>query len=430
MIPTIQNNLKKRGIILSSIVISTILIVSISCSKREISNSSTAAWLAQETNVRLVPDSVALKVAENFDPSIYFNKQSNNAVASVRTSSTNLTSINTTSGVNKIKNKVTILDSAGIPAFYIYNFVNKNGYVCISADSGMIPVLAYIEMGEYTKNDGSSLDRKWLLKTIFNIGLVRRKLHDNKKLAEIAWKNNFSNIAKNATHSTLQAKYQINSAPPPPPPSDPCSANPDYYSSTTTNVGPLLNTQWGIYDTYNNSIGYGTCGDNYNLKPSIGYASTAMAQIMKYYNQPTFAYGHTYNYSGMASYPGNSYSQTLIYDASISLNVSYDCGTISNPSPDEGYTFAANHSNSLFNQRIANSFKNNFGYDNSDYGGYTISSDFATIVSQIYSAKPVILFGYSDSNTFLNIPANGAATHFWICDGLSQTNVTFCYNGS
>lgn len=53
----------------------------------------------------------------------------------------------TTRGKRSIEKIETCVDSVGQPLFYVINFQNDGGYVCVAAHKSLPPVLAYSETG-------------------------------------------------------------------------------------------------------------------------------------------------------------------------------------------------------------------------------------------------------------------------------------------
>ena len=287
----------------------------------------------------------------------------------------------------------------------------------------MSPVLAYIEKGEYKDQDISWLNKKWVSKTLYNFGLVRKKLHDNKKIASIAWQNYFSNlISNNSISPERSGGYRTNPATPP---TDPCTSDPDYYLFVNQTVSPLLTTNWGQGTSYNNLLT--TCSPE--IFPLVGGASVAMGQIMHYYQYPSSAYGHTYNYSAMPSASGNIYNQTLLTDImnSIGARPCFDGDLAS-----EGYNpNSYGHSGTSVHVTISNSFKSSFYYSYADDADYTIGTDYSNVTSNLFVNKPVLLIGYFDEDCtsgIFTVPLG--VPHYWVCDGLNQSNITFCSSGS
>lgn len=394
------------------------MFLGVSCSKK----GTTLQLVNKEINTRLVPETVAKEMAEKFDPAKFLNTGA--SLSDKKNTSVNgrITSGNK-GDENVIQSEVIINDKGGIPALFAFNFKDKRGYVIISADSGMGPVLAYVPKGEFKRGKAPGGAIMWLNKTVNNLERVREGLHtSNKKGTDIAWRSYWSSSTNTIDHSSVSSgKYQVNGLMPPPPP-DPCSSDPDYYDAQSTTVGPLLPVEWGQLDSYNDLLTYQNCSISYNGYPPTGCVATAMAQVIRYWQSPV-----GYNYTSMPLNYGNYYVQTLMKDAGTSVRMQYDCSG-SHP-PDETWIIDGIVTDSSTALRIASAFTGYFGYGSADYDNYYEKySDFAMIQNDLANNRPVILAGYSDWNSFLDYPEGDG--HVWVCDGYIETNTTFCYNGS
>ncbi|WP_142687675.1 Spi family protease inhibitor [Chitinophaga polysaccharea] len=128
----------------------------------------------KETSIRLVPDSIARIVAVSFNPSVYFNASNPSNHSPHR---------NILFGNNKIKNSFVIRDDSGTPAIYIYNYADNQGFLMVSADYQMQPILAFVERGEYKEDTVPAGLIQWGNCTIKSIEAVRAKLYDNSEAA-------------------------------------------------------------------------------------------------------------------------------------------------------------------------------------------------------------------------------------------------------
>jgi len=198
----------------------------------------------------------------------------------------------------------------GQPVYYIFN-VNKNeGFVIISAEDNVYPVLGYSFNGSYTGQNGPESEN-------FNY-----------------WMKNYSDQIIYARENSLQADAFISS-----------TWNELLKSIATVksfdDVNPLLTTFWDQGTYYNSlcpSASGGPGGHVYT-----GCVATAMAQIMKYHNHPVQGTGsHSYNCPGYgnqtadfgattyqwSSMPNsvnssNSAVATLMYHCGVSVDMQY-----------------------------------------------------------------------------------------------------------
>jgi uncharacterized protein (TIGR02145 family) len=146
-------------------------------------------------------------------------------------------------------------------AYYICNLIDEEGFVIVSADERIQPILGYSFHGKYNENILPPAFRGWM---------------DSRK-REFAYVRSH-NILPDKT--VLEKWGNLKSA---------------AISSSFKSVGPLIQTKWSQDCYYNELCPYdegaylGYC----NHTPT-GCVATAMAQVMKYWNYPTI--GEDSNY--------------------------------------------------------------------------------------------------------------------------------------
>lgn len=370
--------MRKHLIAWASVGLMLGLFVFIGCKKNQ-----SSGYYARNSNVQLVPVDSALKVAVNFNPSVFFHADNPNNHSPVKSS---------LNGNNAIKNYVVIKDHDSVPALYAINFTNNNGFLFVSADYRISPIVAFFENGEFVIEKAPGGFLQWKNKTMEDIDIVRKGLYDNSKVAQLSWKQylkeNDVNSKFGVAPNALRPMGQL------PPDTDPCST-PDYTNTTTVTVGPLLPVTWGQVCTYNNncpdlscSLG---CG---NGRALTGCVATASAQIIRYWQA---ANGHNYNYASMPSGSGNSEVQRLMRDVGDAVLMNYGCGASS-----------ANHG------LVPNALKQSFGFTSASLAGYNSQ----ILINNISNNWPVFLKGCD------------VDCHAWVCDGYDQTNYTYCDNGT
>lgn len=377
-----------------AIIISVICsILFFSCEKNEVGTQNNNESLSLKNKNELISESLALDIATKFNPSIFFN-QNNPTNYSKKVSPLN--------GNNKIKNKFIINDSNKVPAFYIFNYENNQGFVFVSADLKMQPILAFIENGEFKKDLVPAGLLQWVDRTIESIEILRKGQYDNSKDANYAW-NNFTtqNLNRNNNYLKNNSTSRLID-----PPINPCD-KPD----TSYTVGPLLNVTWGQNCSYNElcpslSCNLG-CGNGYAY---TGCVATATAQVVRYWH-PTNKYN--YNYNAMPTNYGNTEVERLMKDIGLSENVNMDYGCTGS-SADGG--------------NVANALKANFGFSSANNAEY----DYQRVKNNINVQQPVLLKGCNTSTGhyfIINWYNSYSDCHQWVCDGSSTYNYTICENG-
>ncbi len=265
-----------------------------------------------------------------------------------------------------------------LPLYYVFN-INKNGFIIVSADDNITPVIGYSYESNFDANN----------------------IPDNLKY----WLGEVKNCINYAIQNNVTADANI-------------SSSWNYYKSRTesnlnilkaTAVAPLMTATWGQGKFYNYFCPTATGGpDN---KAVVGCVATAMAQIMYYYRYPATGLGThgvvnygttTYNWDNMLESLGN-------YNDPVAL-LSYHCGIAVNMS------YAADGSGAM-TQSVPNAAKSHFRYDNScaytDYSGSYTSTTWATLLKNNLDANHPLEYSGSD-------PTGGG--HAWNCDGYDASN--------
>lgn len=348
-------------------------------------------------DVQLVSLDSAIEVALRFNASVFFNSSNPSNHSPFKS---------TLNGNNKIADYTTIKDSKGRPAIYIFNFSNNNGFLFVSADYQLQPVLAFIERGKFTKDTVPPGIITWVNKTMSDIEIVREGLYDNSAVAKAAWalyrKENFNSTAaaKEVTPNSVPVDPNI------------CESNPNYNNTTTEIAGPLLATTWGQGCSYNNLCPPKGCND---CSPNAvtGCVATAMAQVIRYWHPNT---SYAYNYAIMPAATGNSEVQRLMINAGVAVFMNYGCAANGGSAADGGI--------------VPNVLKNSFGFVSASRSSYGANSQLV-IENDIRYAKPVLLEGCNEqTNRFLGVWYTYQNCHEWVCDGFRETLNTYCANGN
>ena len=123
-----------------------------------------------ETHVQFVSTSLAKTIAENFNPVAFFKTENPTNHSPVKSK---------LNGHNTVKSIIVIPDNYNTPAIYVCNFTDNQGFLFVSADFQIEPILAYIEIGEFKKDKVPSALISWADKTIVNVetsskGIIRQ----------------------------------------------------------------------------------------------------------------------------------------------------------------------------------------------------------------------------------------------------------------
>jgi hypothetical protein len=274
-----------------------------------------------------------------------------------------------------LAHKSAILDS--LTAYYIINIDTSNGFVIVSGDDAIKPILGYSDQGT------------------FDVENIPEGL---KELLE-SYRVEIETLQKEST-TTSAAQLNIQQL---------ATANPV--------VSPLLgNIKWGQESPFNKLCPYDT---NLNTRIVSGCVATAMAQIMKFHQWPATGTGtHSYvenDYGllsanfGQTQYDWSSMLDTYSDDAtgkqdSAAALLTYHCAV------SVDMNFAPTGSGSSIND-AGTALKTYFGYDNEiqlySREFYAVNQWDSLLQNELNASRPVLYAGRT----------NDDSGHAFVCDG-------------
>lgn len=276
--------------------------------------------------------------------------------------------------------------------FYILNSTQKGGFVIVSADDRVQPILGYSEESSFDVTNMPPNLRDWLMGYEEQIHYA---IDENIKPTEEVV----------AEWSTLLEGGAL--AP-----------------KSTTAVNPLLATQWDQSPYYNELCPTNIFASNSNGHTVTGCVATAMAQVMKYWNHPTHGRGyHSYNCSfygtQSANFANTTYdwshmpNQLTATSSSTQVNavatLMYHCGV----SVDMNYGVV--NGSSAYTSDVADALKSYFRYDNSTHfvlkSNYSESSWISLLKTELNTGRPIVYDGHG-----------AAGGHAFVCDGYDNSN--------
>ncbi len=270
--------------------------------------------------------------------------------------------------------------------FYVFN-VSTQGFVIISGDDNVIPVLGYSDQGSFDPDNIPDNARKWLE----------------------AYKDQIRYAIENdlpAGHEVKQAwaRYQDGNTPDRP--------------GKTTAVAPLIQTKWN-QNPHENALCPGGS--------VTGCVATAMAQIMKFWSYPMTGTGfHSYNHPyygtlsanfGATTYQWSSMPNTvngsnknevakLMYHCGVSVEMDYS------PSSSGAFVISAR---SPIQNCAEYAFRTYFKYKSTLQGvvrdNYTQTQWINLLKAELDAGRPVLYAGFG----------NGGG-HAFVCDGYDNSN--------
>ena len=309
---------------------------------------------------------------------------------------------------SKIKRTETIKDASGSAIYHVVH-LSPQGYVVVSADDAIEPIIAFSSVGDF---DSSATQ-----------GITPWVNHDlSKRMAHMHTKASGHNGQK--AHQRWQRLLAASPNPPP-------DMEINNYATVVSEVmvAPFLQTLWN----QQGDQGYNTAVYNYYVPPGpngninnypCGCVATAMAQMMYYFHYPTTGVGtgsHSYSVNGTATSGnlrggdgnGGAYQWSnmplapnnpttaqaeeigdLCYDAGISVGMDYGAGGSS--SSDES---------------VGPALTGVFGYSYSDYAldmnGFSQTNLISIINPNLDARLPVSLGIYSSSDGGHEVLADG-----------------------
>lgn len=287
-----------------------------------------------------------------------------------------------------IRDKKTVRKNE-IDIFHIINF-EGGGFIIISADKRVTPVLAYSETDNFDDENLPGIS-DWTMAVSDGVLKAKNELLEPREREARLWEiyENSASFFPNAIE----------------PPDDECDCDPNHYYFST---GQFVNqkTKWcqgGQYSWYSPGDGGCSC----ERKPS-GCGPVAMAMVMNYYQFPNM----TMTFNGESIITNYPMPMTIPYDCTYPSNV-YNrqvsmlirlCGSFSGSI----YGILGNCSTATYPGNVNNAFVN-MGYSNGGSWG-SLDDKYNSLKNDLKSYHPVILTGTTGI-------LNTSNAHIWIADG-------------
>jgi len=274
--------------------------------------------------------------------------------------------------------------------FYVFNINGDQGYVIVSSDDQIIPILAYSFEGGFNFDNMSPGQADFLNYFNESIAYVKKnEINVNEKAI-----NQWQELLDFDQTKSFQLK----------------STSPILLQGINWNQNWPYNSQC---PEEANASGYG-----FNGHVPVGCVATAMLQVMKYYNWPPTGTGSKYHSSYMNGGYGNiainfsqqTYDWTAIPDQASTYE-NPELGKINYHASVAVSTYWSYEGSGATTNNVAQALKNYFKYSQSvqyvQKSNYSESGWANLIKQQIDAKKPVVYAGS---------PSSGAG-HAWNCDG-------------
>ncbi len=287
-----------------------------------------------------------------------------------------------------------VISENGTELIYVYNFDNL-GYIVMSTDNNITPVLAYSFTTQYDPSSVISPFEMWI---DYYKNQIKRVLSD---------KSYNNNEAQNQWKSLLEGKV---------------------FTKNTKSVSPLVTSKWNQGQVYNVECPADTAGPGGRCV--TGCVATCMGQLMYYYRFPqtgtgSFSYVHPVYGTLSADFGNTTYDWDAMCDAPSKPN-----GAIGKLLAHCGVGVSMNYgpnSSGMYNYSAADVLKTYFKYSSDVRYVFRDSTNIrwdSLIVAQLDKKMPLYYAGWSVPNI------NG---HAFVCDGYQDTtyfHFNFGWGGS
>lgn len=268
--------------------------------------------------------------------------------------------------------------------FYVFN-TNSIGFVIVSGDDNVTPILAYSDEVSFDPNNMSINVAKWLEGYTSQIRLaITNKIKATKVIIDL-WQSLINNNGTESTFGFL-------------------------------GVDPLLQTKWDQHPYYNALCPGGSV---------TGCVATAMAQVMKYYNYPPTGSGfHSYNEDDFGTLSANFGATTYNWNAMPNqifgpnleiATLMYQCGVgVDMNYGSTSYAWALSQGSPKINT-AEYALKEYFGYKPSLQGAFRdnyVDLEWMDLIkAELNINRPVIYSG-----------SGGGGGHCFVCDGFDNND--------
>lgn len=280
--------------------------------------------------------------------------------------------------------------------FYVFNSVNKKGFVMLSADDAVLPVLAYSLEQSFS---GENLPDA----VVYMLDVYARQI-------------NYV-IANDVKPGQQTVSYWA----------DLMSGADVPMLKSVSSVNPLLSTTWNQSPYYNDLCPY---DNTYGELTVSGCVATAMSQIMKFWEHPSVGVGyHSYNHDTYGTLSANFGAQNYNWAAmpgnlsspneAVAI-ITQHCGV----AVDMDYGVSQTGGSAAYVIENASPVQHCVEYSLKAYFDY--SSDMQGIIRQQYDNATWLQLLKTDLDAGRPIQYAGFGAgggHTWVCDGYDNSNL-------
>lgn len=267
------------------------------------------------------------------------------------------------------------------PVCFVVSY-KGGGFVILSADNRLEPVLAFSEDENFTTNstDINPGLVHWIDNVKSGINGIRVLNKPQTEVMAANWTPEaigriFDHPQPTGPHVPMEPEVQPEY---PPIPTEPVPCN----NHTVYEMGPYITTEWHQGYPYNNNAPYIRNGST-SERAAAGCTSIAVAQVIAYYKYPD-----RYNWSSTID------QARLIRDVGDAVHTNYGLSTSSAAGED-----------------MAPALENIFNYSRANYSDYNLQ----TVTGNLIQGRPIVFTGGSKGGGWLNPKYENG--HAWVCDG-------------
>lgn len=278
------------------------------------------------------------------------------------------------------------------PCFYIYNVTGNHGFIIVSGDDAVTPVLGYSFEGKYDPSNETPAYTAWMNNYKKQIAYIRNTPSEAEDNCEF----------KSTSASTIQS------------------------ATALKEVAPLVTSTWNqgrYYDSQCPEDAY----SNYGGRALTGCVATAMGQVMYYHKYPAEcadipAY-YCKNYGEIAAIPPTTYNWSDMTDKLSKSSTQQQVDAVGTLLYHCGAAVGTNYGNDgseAFLDDATEAFIKNFRYSSS--ARFVMKNEYKEtewkqlILNELNHNRPVYYAGY-----------DGYSGHAFVCDGY-QTEDYFHFN--
>jgi len=341
--------------------------------------------------------------------------------ATAKTIAENFYKQNSSVAITSITLVHTELSYTGVPLYYTFDINTNDGFVIVSAEDAIRPIVGYSTKNHSTQVEKGSNIGYWMEKTSAKINAIRKKGYIANESTSAEWTGYINNLPVKSTNAT---ERQVGGA-----------------SSGvlgTPAMTPLMLSTWN-QSPYYNAYCPGSTGLGTNAAASVtGCVATTIAQIMRYWSYPAHGTGshsytqnpNTYGYPAQSAdfgtttydwanmpYANSAVTATtyspiaqLMYQCGVSVNMHYDptgsgAQVLGSGGPSAQYSYINYFS---YDANQIRGLQRSYGtnYSSATYY-YSDAAWIDSVASDLNIGRPVQYVG-DDSI---------GAGHTWVCDG-------------